>query len=153
MEEKLIVDVSNKMEGKEVSIQQGPIGNVMRIFPLEQDSKENSSFNKGNYFSITPDKDELRVKTVLNLIPTIYVPKGYIDKGSAVSSMLNEIVDYIIYLTWNDMDYSEFEKHLSSKIKELEVHLGRISTKYNEISGMPMKVFTKPKRRMSIKKK
>jgi proteasome lid subunit RPN8/RPN11 len=152
MEEKLIEHVTNNMKEEKISIQQGPIGNVMRIHTLERDHKESSTNIRGNFFCISPDSDEVRIRAVMNLTPTIYVPKGYIDLSSAASSMLNEIVDYIIYLTWNDMNYSEFEKHLSPKIKELEVHLGRITTKYDDKSGIPMKTYTKPKRRMSLKK-
>lgn len=152
IEEKLIEDVSEKVSREDVEIQQGPLGNVMRILPFERNLNHNSSDAKDNFFRIAPEKEKVNIKVVMNLTPTIYVPKGYIDLSSAADSMKNEIADYIVYLTWNDMDYSEFERHLSSQIRELEVHLGRLTTKYDETSGIPMKVYTRPKRRMSLKK-
>lgn len=153
MEEKLIVHLNSETKEDDVRIQQGPLGNVMRILSLERNPGVAPVDGKGNFLSIIPDKNEVHLKSVMNLTPTIYVPKGYINLNSAVESMKNEIVDYIIYLSWNEIDYSEFEKHLSPQIREMEVHLGRISTKYDEVSSIPMKVYSKPKRRMSLKKK
>ena len=82
----------------------------------------------------------------------IYVPKGYIDIKAASESMKNEIADYIVYLTWNDIDYFEFTKHLVPQIKELKIHLGRITTKFDEASDMPVKSYHPPKRRMVLSK-
>jgi hypothetical protein len=152
MEGNLISQVNGALEINDVKIQQGPVGNVLRILPFEPKPKEKAE-TKGNFFRISPEDDFRTIKVVMNLTPTIYVPKGYIDEKKALDSMRNEITDYIVYLTWNDMDYSEFEKHITPSIKELEIHLGRISTKYEKDSGIPMKVYTRPKRRMSIKKK
>jgi len=151
IEGKLVEKIDKKVNYDDVSIQQGPIGNVLRILPLEKDSEVNSGDSKKNFFCISPEKDKVDLKAVLNLTPTIYVPKGYIDLKTATESMKNEITDYIVFLTWNEINYSEFEKHLSKNIGQLEIHLGRLSTKYDEDSGIPEKVYTKPKRRM-IKK-
>ncbi len=153
IEEKLIVDMSSELKEDSAEIQQGPVGNVMRILSLEQNPRGAMGGSKGNFFCIGPEENNIKIKAVMNLTPTIYVQKGYIDLSSAVESMKNEIADYIIYLTWNDVNYPEFEKHLSSNISELEVHLGRITTKYNDKSGMPQKTYTKPKRRMMLRKK
>jgi hypothetical protein len=152
IEEKLISDLGRKFDKDDVALSQGPVGNVMRILPFEPKPNEKAE-TKGNLFRIIPENDSMTVKAVMNLTPTIYVPKGYIDMEKALEAMINEISDYIVYLTWNEMKYSEFEKNITPKIKELEIHLGRISTKYNDESGIPMKVYTRPKRRMSIKKK
>jgi hypothetical protein len=152
IEEKLISDLNMKLKKEEVTLSQGPIGNVLRILPFEPKANEKME-TKGNFFRIIPEKGAMTVRAVMNLTPTIYVPKGFIDIKKALEAMINEISDYIVYLTWNDMDYSEFEKHITPKIKELEVHLGRINTKYNDESGIPMKVYTRPKRKMSIKRK
>ncbi|UCE37007.1 MAG: hypothetical protein JSW00_16170 [Thermoplasmata archaeon] len=152
IEEKLISDLDRELLDDDVNIQQGPLGNVLRILPFEK-STGDSSEGKGNFFRITPNGGELTIKAIMNLTPTIYVPKGKIDLEQAAESMKNEIADYIVYLTWNDMNYSEFEKHLSPEIKEQEIHLGRINTKFDETSGMPKKVYTRPKRRMTLKKK
>ncbi len=152
IEERLILDMSRDITEDGVTIQQGPLGNVMSVAPIERNFNGSLRDSKGNFFRIVPKADVIKIKAVMNLTPTIYVQKGYIDLSSAVESMKNEIADYIIYLTWNDINYSEFERHLSPKIRELEVHLGRIMVKYDEKSGMPMKVYTKPKRRMTLKR-
>jgi hypothetical protein len=152
LEEELIKQVNGQLDGDDVKIQQGPVGNVLRILPFEPKPKEKAE-TKGNFFRITPENGSRTIKVVMNLTPTIYVTKGYIDMNKALDSMRNEISDYIVFLTWNDMDYSDFEKHIGPNIRELEIHLGRISTKYGEDSGIPMKVYTRPKRRMSVKKK
>lgn len=153
IEEKLIKDINEKVKESDMEIQQGPVGNVLRILPFEKGLDGDTSATRGNFFRITPLNGEMNIKAKMNLTPTIYIPKGYIDLGSASESMKNEIADYIVYLTWNDINYSEFERHLSSQIRELEVHLGRVTTKYHETSGIPLKVYTRPKRRMTIKKK
>jgi proteasome lid subunit RPN8/RPN11 len=152
VEEKLISNLNRNIEEKDVELSQGPVGNVLRILPFEPNPKENAE-TKGNFFRIIPKDKSMTIKAVLNLTPTIYVPKGYIDINKTLDSMRNEILDYILYLTWNEMDYSEFEKHITPKIRELELHLGKISTKYATDSGIPKKVYSRPKRRMSIKKK
>jgi proteasome lid subunit RPN8/RPN11 len=152
IEEKLISDLNRKLEEKDVKLSQGPVGNVMRILPFEPDPNEKVE-TKGNFFRITPEDKSMTIKAVMNLTPTIYVPKGYIDMDKALEAMINEISDYIVYLTWNEMDYSEFEKHITPQIAELEIHLGRISTKYDKESGIPQKVYTRPKRKMSVKRK
>jgi hypothetical protein len=152
IEEKLIDIVNMELDKDDIEIQQGPVGNVMRIKSFERETSDNSSDTKENYFRIAPEKEKIHIKAIMNLTPTIYVPKGYIHLNSAAESMINEIADYIVFLTWNDIDYFEFEMHLSKQIRQLEVHLGRLTTKYNETSGIPMKVYTKPKRRMTIKK-
>lgn len=151
-EEKLISYLNQNLKEKDVELSQGPVGNVLRILPFEPNPKDNTE-TKGNFFRIIPEDKSMTIKAVLNLTPTIYVPKGYVDLEKALDSMRNEILDYILYLTWNEMDYSEFEKHITPKIKELEIHLGKISTKYASDSGIPKKVYSRPKRRMSIKKK
>ncbi|UCG69241.1 MAG: Mov34/MPN/PAD-1 family protein [Thermoplasmata archaeon] len=153
IEDKLIKEINEKVGESDVEIQQGPVGNVLRILPFEGGLDGNTGDSRGNFFRISPINDSVKIKAVLNLTPTIYVPKGYIDLGSALESIKNEIADYIVYLTWNDVNYSEIERHLSQKIRELEVHLGRVSTKFHEISSIPMKVYTRPKRRMTIKKR
>ena len=153
IEQKLISNLVGDLGEEDVQIQQGPVGNVMRILPLEPDSSANPSDSKGNFLRITPGEEDVNIRAVMNLTPTIYVPKGYIDQKAAVESIKNEIADYIVFLTWNEIDYSEFEKHLSPEIKELEVHLGRITTKSSEKSGLPVKVYSRPKRRMMLKKK
>ncbi len=153
IEQKLIADMVGGLGEDDVEIQRGPVGNVMRILPLEHNPNGNSRGNKGNFFRMIPGKNKVKIKAVMNLTPTIFVPKGYIDQEAAVESIKNEIADYIVYLAWNEIDYSDFEKLLSSDIKELEVHLGRITTKSSEASGLPMKVYTRPKRRMTLKKR
>lgn len=152
MEERLISTLNMKLKDEDVALTQGPVGNVLRILPFETDSATKAD-NKGNFFKVIPENGSMTIKAIMNLTPTIYVPKGYIDMEKALEAMINEISDYIVYLSWNEMDYSEFEKHIKPEIRELEVHLGRISTKYDEDSGIPMKVYSRPKRRMSIKKK
>jgi proteasome lid subunit RPN8/RPN11 len=152
MEERLISTLNMKLKDEDVALTQGPVGNVLRILPFEPGANDKAE-TKGNYFHITPSKGSMKIKAVMNLTPTIYVPKGYIDMEKALESMINEISDYIVYLTWNEMNYTEIEKHIKPEIKELEIHLGKISTKYNEESGVPMKIYSRPKRRMSIKKK
>jgi proteasome lid subunit RPN8/RPN11 len=152
IEEKLIEKINRKLRKNDVEIQQGPVGNVMRIKPFERDLPDNSGDTKENFFRIAPKKEKVNIKAIMNLTPTIYVPKGYIDLIPAAESMINEIADYIVFLTWNDIDYSQFERHLSKQIRQLEVHLGRLTTKYDENSGIPLKVYTKPKRRMTLKK-
>ncbi|MEE9151766.1 MAG: hypothetical protein V3U20_08055 [Thermoplasmata archaeon] len=152
IEEKLLEDIDKKVKEDAVRIQQGPVGNVMRILPFERNLNERAGNAKGNFFRIAPENGKVNIKAVMNLTPTIFVQKGYIDLSSATESMKNEIADYIVYLTWNDIEYSEFERHLSSQIRELEVHLGRLTTKYDEMSGIPMKIYTRPKRRMTLKK-
>jgi proteasome lid subunit RPN8/RPN11 len=152
IEEKLIHKFNRKLGDKDVKLSQGPVGNVLRILPFEPNPDKKAE-TKGNFFRIIPGNQSMRIKAVLNLTPTIYIPKGYIDIKRAVESMINEISDYIVYLTWNEMDYSEFEKHITPQIKELEIHLGRISTKYDKESGIPLKVYTRPKRKMSVKRK
>lgn len=153
IEEKLIKDVNEKVKKNDVEIQQGPLGNVLRILPFEQNLDEKAHDAKGNFFRIASGKKNTNIKAMMNLTPTIYVQKGYIDLDLATESMKNEISDYIVYLTWNDIDYSEFERHLSPQIRQLEVHLGRLTTKYDEVSSIPKKVYTRPKRRMTLKKK
>jgi hypothetical protein len=152
LEERLISTLNMKLKDEDVSITQGPVGNVLRILPFETNPRAKSE-TKGNLFRIVPKDKAITIKAIMNLTPTIYVPKGYIDMEKALESMINEISDYIVYLSWNEMDYSEIEKHITPNIKELEVHLGKISTKYDDGSGIPMKSYTRPKRRMSIKKK
>jgi hypothetical protein len=149
--ETLISDLEGKLNPSDSQLTQGPVGNVLRIFPFESKGGD-SSETKGNFFRIIPQDKKTMIRSFLNLTPTIYVPKGYIDMKMALESMRNEITDYIVYLAYNDIDYSEFEKHITPKIRELEVHLGKISTKYDGTSGIPMKVYTRPKRRMSIKR-
>ena len=152
MEERLISTLNMKLKDEDVALTQGPVGNVLRILPFEGESGSKSK-SKGNFFRIIPKGKSITIKAIMNLTPTVYVPKGYIDMEKALESMINEISDYIVYLTWNEMDYSDTEKQIKPEIKELEVHLGRITTKYDEESGIPMKIYTRPKRRMSIKKK
>jgi hypothetical protein len=152
IEQKLVSNMVSDLGEEDVQIQRGPIGNVMRILPLEPDSSASAGDGKGNFLRITPGEKNVNIRAVMNLTPTIYVPKGYIDQKAAVESIKNEIADYIVYLTWNEIDYSDFEKHLSPEIKELEVHLGRITTKSSETSDLPVKVYTRPKRRMTLKK-
>jgi proteasome lid subunit RPN8/RPN11 len=151
MEESLISQLDRELSEDEVKIQQGPVGNVMRILPFEGDG--GSKGGKESLFRIIPQKKEIAIKAEMNLTPTIYVPKGYIDTKAACESMKNEIADYVVYLTWNDIDYFEFTKHLVPQIKELEIHLGRITTKFDDNSDMPMKSYNRPKRRMMLSKK
>jgi len=152
IEDRLITDINMKMGEEDVKLSQGPVGNVLRILPFEPKPHEKAEI-KGNFFRIIPEDKSMTIKAVMNLTPTIYVPKGYVDMDKALESMINEISDYIVYLTWNEMNYSEFEKHISPNIKELEIHLGRISTKYDKESGIPQKIYTRPKRKMSVKRK
>jgi hypothetical protein len=152
IEERLITDIYMKLKEEEIELSQGPVGNVLRILPFEPKPGEKAD-TKGNFFRIIPDEGSMTIKAVMNLTPTIYVPKGYVDIDKALESMINEISDYIVYLTWNQMNYSEFEKHITPQIPELEIHLGRISTKYEKDSGIPMKMYTRPKRKMSVKRK
>jgi proteasome lid subunit RPN8/RPN11 len=150
MEENLISQLDREFSEDEVKIQQGPVGNVMRILPFEGDGGSKGS--KESLFHIIPQKNETIIKAEMNLAPTIYVPKGYIDSKAASESMKNEIADYIVYLTWNDIDYFGFTKHIVPQIKELEIHLGRITTKFDDNSDMPMKSYNRPKRRMVLSK-
>ncbi len=148
----LITKLDRTLKEDDIVIQQGPVGNVLRLLPFERGTGTDPN-TKDNFFRITPGNTHVKVKAVMNLAPTIYVPKGYIDPARAAESLVNEITDYIVFLTWNQIDYSDFEKHVSKDIKELEIHLGRLTTKYDGDSGIPKKVYTKPKRRMTIKKK
>jgi proteasome lid subunit RPN8/RPN11 len=150
MEESLISQLDRDLLEDDVKIQQGPVGNVMRILPFEGNG--GAKGGKESLFRINPQKKEITIKAEMNLTPTIYVPKGYIDINAASESMKNEIADYIVYLTWNDIDYFEFTKHLVPQIKELEIHLGRITTKSDDNSDMPMKSYNRPKRRMVLSK-
>ena len=152
IEDRLITDINMKMGEEDVKLSRGPVGNVLRILPFEPKPNEKAEI-KGNFFRIIPEDRSMTIKAVMNLTPTIYVPKGYVDMDKALESMINEISDYIVYLTWNEMDYSEFEKHITPQIAELEIHLGRISTKYDKESGIPQKIYTRPKRKMSVKRK
>lgn len=152
MEYGLVSQMDRKLTDEEVSIQQGPLGNVLRLLPFEKSSVSDPN-TRDNFFRVFPNENKVAIKVVMNLSPTIYVQKGRIDIEKATESMQNEIADYIVFLTWNQIDYSDFEKHLNPDIKEMEVHLGRLSTKYDEESGIPKKVYTKPKRRMTLKKK
>lgn len=151
MEYGLVSKLDKSLKEDDIEIQQGPVGNVLRLLPFEKGAGDPNS--KDNFFRIIPGEGHVKIKAVMNLAPTIYVHKGYIDEGRAAESLVNEITDYIVYLTWNQIDYSDFEKHISPDIKDLEVHLGRLTTKYDEDSGIPKKAYTKPKRRMTIKKK
>jgi hypothetical protein len=152
MEERLVSTLNMKLKDEDVALTQGPLGNVLRILPFEPGTNSKTE-TKGNFFRIIPKDKKMTIKAVMNLTPTIYVPKGYIDMERALESMINEISDYIVYLTWNEMNYSEIEKHIKPEIRELEIHLGKITTKYDDESGIPMKIYSRPKRRMSIKKK
>jgi hypothetical protein len=151
MEYGLISNTVIPLKEEDISIQQGPVGNVLRLLPLEKTGNGDQN-TKDNFFRIIPENGKVRIKGVMNLAPTIYVHKGYIDALKAAESLINEITDYVVFLTWNQIDYSDFEKHMSPEIRELEIHLGRLTTKYDE-SGIPTKVYTKPKRRMTIRKK
>jgi hypothetical protein len=151
MEYGLVTRMDMNLKEEDIAIQQGPVGNVLRLLPFEKGDRGDSN-TKDNFFRIIPSESHIKIKAVMNLAPTIYVHKGYIDLDKAAESLVNEITDYIVFLTWSQIDYSDFEKHLSSDIKELEIHLGRLTTKYDEESGIPKKVYTKPKRRMTIKK-
>ncbi len=153
VEESLISQLDRELSEDDVKIQQGPLGNVMRILPLEGDEGEGAKGGKESLLRLIPQKEEITIKAEMNLTPTIYVPKGYIDVKSASDSMKNEIADYIVFLTWNEINYFEFTKHLVPNIKELEIHLGRITTKFDDNSDIPMKSYNRPKRRMVITKK
>jgi len=152
MEYGLVTSMDINLTEGDIEIQQGPLGNVLRLLPYEKKAMGDPN-TKDNFFRMIPGEENVKIKAVMNLAPTIYVHKGYIDKSSAAESLVNEISDYIVFLTWNEIDYSDFERHLSPEIAELEIHLGRLATKYDEDSGIPEKVYTKPKRRMAIKKK
>ncbi len=152
LESYLIEHVSSSIRKSNVEIHEDLRNSYMRLLPFEKEDGVNPNDLKGNYLRINPGKDGISVKATMNISPTIYVPRKEIDEAQAIESMKNEIGDYIIYLLWNQIDYAEFEKHIDSGVKELGIHLGKLGTKYDDISQLPSRVYTKPKRRMMLKR-